>query len=213
MQPPLTYNEKDHTYHFGDRRIVGITDAMSRAGLTPPIPEAAKRNFEAAGVKGSTAHSMCELYDLGVAGDYEMDPTMQGYLDAWVAFRSEWAYHPEMVEVPMGHPIYQFGGTPDTAGPIHYPSLGFKHAIVERKTCDLADHVGFQLAGQELLVQHEMGERWPGPCLLLAVRLNKDGTFQVKGHRPGEYTQKRAYYRGLFLAAVAVSNYQISQGR
>ena len=178
---------------------------MARAGLTPPKPEnrTALDNFRRAGERGSVVHKMCELYDTGREHEFEMDPTLEGYAIAWRNFCEEYGFQSELTEVPLPHEIYQFGGTPDTAG---NSSLLGGFTVAERKTRELQDYDGFQLAAQELLVQREL--KTDKPMFLLGVRLKQDGHFEVR-----VYSAKRTFYRGLFLAAVSVANYQISQGR
>jgi hypothetical protein len=194
------FDPDKHRYYFGDTRVTGITEALGRTGITPPIPAGALKNFEYAGERGGVVHKMCELYDLGSISDFDLDPAMEPYLDAWVSFRKKYQYEPSLVETPLGHPLYRYGGIPDSAG--LYEEGGM---VAERKTCELTDQIGFQLALQELLVEKALGFSKPR---LVAVRLKADGSFEAR-----DYTAERRRYQSLGLAAVAIANYQIGRER
>ena len=197
-QSTFRFDPIPHRYYYGDRRIVGITEAIQSVGLSPAIPESARRNFAYAASRGTTVHKACELSDLGQSHEYDMDSNLSGYVKAWEKFRIDYGYEPDLVEVPLGHYIYQFGGTPDTAG---YSKKLEAYCVVERKTCQLQDHFGFQLAGQEILVIQ--GPSGPQHARKLAVQLKPDSQYVVK-----EYYDK--IYHKLFLNAVSISNWKIS---
>lgn len=202
MNNNFRFDPVEHKYYLGDRRITGITEAMERTGLTPKIPEAAKKNFAYAAERGTAIHKMCELHDLGKADQFDMDPNLQGYLDAWKKFCWDYGFGALLTEVPMYHPVYQFGGTPDVAG--YSDKLKCK-VIVERKAVrEISDTVGFQLAGQDLLVKanHEGFEF----TKTLVVQLMDDSKYRAKEYGPG-------MYKNLFLSAVSIANYQISKER
>jgi hypothetical protein len=158
-----------------------------------------KRNFEYAGQRGSAVHRACEFYDMGHLDEVSLDSNIERYLEAWKAFRKDYEYGPFGTELPMGHPIYYYGGTPDSWGRSNKGPL-----VVERKSRPLAEYDGFQLAGQDALIEANYGFKSEK---LLGVQLKADGTYVVR-----EYVKSR--YRPLFLAAAAVANYQISmEGR
>lgn len=196
------YNDLDHSYWFGDRRITGITQALGLSGLRPRTEFTSRRhsaNFARAGRRGTAVHQACEIYDAGEISLYDVPPELRGYVDAYAGFSRQHGFEPTVIEKPMGHPIFQFGGTPDRAG---WCELLQAHVVLELKQCELGDWIAFQLAGQKLLLQYHFPEtRWERE---LAVRLFPDGTWKVR-----EYREPRA--RGLFLAAVAIANYHISK--
>lgn len=195
------FDPETHRYFFGPRRVTGITEALSGVGLLAPLPENGRilRNFKYAGERGTAVHSMCAIDDKGECDKWDMDPSLLPYLEAWRAFKYDTGFKPLHVEEPMGHSIYMFGGTPDVAGTLPgNPGL----VVVERKTRDLKDEDGFQLALQEVLVAHNK----KSPVLQAwAVRLSDDGTY-----RPREY--KFREHRPLALAAVAIQNEKIRRG-
>lgn len=204
MNDAFRFDPDKHQYFFGDRRVTGITEALSRTGLAPakPTNPAILANFKAAGQRGTEVHRMCELYDTGEVADYEFDPAIVGYLVAWRGFCREYGFEADFTERPLGHPVYNYGGIPDAGG---YSLKLDAYCTVERKTRDLQDHDAFQVAAQELLLEQEQGAK-PGSRLLL-VSLKADGRYF-----PKDVTAERRQRRGLFLAAVGIANYQIGRG-
>lgn len=189
-----------HTYWFGDRRITGITEAMSRAGLSPKAPESGRmrRNFEYAGERGTAVHKACELYDLGHLDQYTLDDNLKGYLDAWKFFCNQFEFKPFGTELPMGHTLYYYGGTPDVWGESKLGKI-----VVERKSRALMEHDGFQLAGQDMLIKEHFGFQSKE---LVGVQLKATGTYAMRSYN-------QPHFKSLFLSAVAISNYQISGER
>lgn len=199
------FDKERHLHLIDSRRVTGITEAISRGGLSPAIPKfgRAAENFKAAGQRGTAIHDACELVDSGMEDQYSFDPAITGYMDAWKQFCADFEYTPDIVEVPMAHPIFMFGGIPDTAG-LCGRLRGY--AVVERKSRPLADYDRFQVAGQLLLIEHNHPRPSGEQVFRIVVQLKADGSYTHKEYR-------NRLDRGLFLAAVAVSNYQISQGR
>lgn len=198
MSTNFRFDNSSHTYWFGDRKVTGITEAIGRAGLSPKIPEVAQKNFEYAAGRGTSVHKACELDDMGQSQDFQFDPQVDPYLDAWRKFNADFNFDPDLVELPMGHTVYMFGGTLDCAG---MSKDGY--VIVERKTRAFQDHDEFQVAGQELLVRDVAGKKVTGR---LVVSLANDGRYSPRWCRDRQA-------QPLFLAAVAVANWQISRGR
>lgn len=196
--PAFKFDYETHQYFIGDTRVAGITEALQGVGLKPSFAGVPSGTLEKAAERGSVVHEMCKLDDAGQLGSY--DKRLEAYLFAWRKFRDDFGLEGWFVEVPMGHKVYYFGGTPDFIG---YSKKLNSPVVVERKTCDLHDWIDFQLAGQYLLAQQEEPqpsyERW-------AVKLNKDGTYKVRQF--SEYGRAAK----LFLSAVAIMNYRIKTG-
>lgn len=194
-----------HHYFMDGVRVAGITEAMKAEGLSPDLDKVSfrhRKNIEYAGSRGHEIHRACHLDDEGEAHNYTFDPQVEGPLEAWRAFKRDYGFKPEIVERPMYHPVYMFGGTPDSVGPCG--KFG-RLATVERKSCELQEHFGFQLAGQDILVMNEL--QVP-PTATIAVHLGKDGRYH-----PREFNFARErHFKALFLAAVAIANYRISKG-
>lgn len=194
------FDRPTHTYWFGSRRVSGINEALESVGLKPPINIVSRRhraNFEYAGERGTAVHKMCELEDLGESGNYTFDPNLVGYLEAWKVFKLDYGYSPDVTEQPIGHPVYQFGGTPDSGGTCE--KMGGYFAV-ERKQRKLLPQDKFQVALQVILLRDVLGKPCKGGVL---VELRKDGKYCA------EEVRTRPLER-LVLAAIAVSNYKIS---
>lgn len=195
------FDPNTHTYYMGESKVTGATEALSRTGLRPPTQFSSRvhaANFEYAGERGTAIHRMCELDDNGNLGTY--DPNLAGYLEAWRTFKNVYQYtpDPDVTERPVVH-VDGFGVTPDSAGRSEF--LGGYYVVVERKTRALKDYDEFQVAAQRLAIAEMIGKDCQGG---LVVGLHADGRYDVRQCR--DYTRRRQ----LFLAAVAIANYQIS---
>lgn len=200
--PGFRYQDSDHTYWIGGRRITGITEALSGVGLLPAPPAdggRALRNFRYAGSRGTAVHAMCALDDRDECENWEMDENLLPYLQAWRAFKIDTGFKPLYVEEPMCHHIYQFGGTPDAVG-ILPGNVGL--VVVERKVRELKDYDGFQLALQESL---SATVKYMPAWQTWAVQLKADATYLQREYKFREY-------RAIALAAVGIQNEKIRRG-
>ena len=191
------FDKEKHRYYFGGTRVTGITEALSNAGITPPIPTSARHNFVAAGRRGTIIHQGCEIIDLKQEDNFDLDPELKGYFDAWRSFCYDYGYEVSLVEVPLGHDIFLFGGIPDSYGLCK--KLGGL-AVVERKSTEFKDWMEFQVEGQKILLEHH---NMPVEHKVV-VSIQKTGKYRVE---KCAYSKSRA----LFLSAVAISNWKLSK--
>lgn len=188
------FRESDHTYWLEGRRITGATEALEGCGLKPKPPEGAVMNFQYAAKRGSIVHKMRHLSDIGESENYDFDPALIGYLDAWNAFKVEYGLAVEFSEKPLIHPIYQFGTTPDCAG---YSSKLGRYMVVEAKTCaKIEGWMGLQLAAQALALEDVAGIK---VVSRMVTRLESSGEYEIAEYR--DRTDK-----GVFLSAVTIAN-------
>jgi len=190
----FTFDPVGHIYRVGTVVRPGINAVLESVGLRPSLKMISPEVLEFARGRGQAIHSVCELFDRGHLGNYEIDDRTLPYLEAWKLFRQEWSFEPEIIETPMAHPVYQFAGTPDRAGTIEG-----KPSVVEIKTVSgdpirPADWVGLQLAAQEMLLYgcagYEVYNR-------IAVCLGSNGKYVAREYT--DYTDKQ-----LFLGAVGI---------
>ena len=196
----FSFDPEKHIYRVGNIIRPGINECLESVGLKPSLSAIPADVLEFARTRGKAIHAVCELYDRGHLGQYEIDPRTEVYLEAWKSFRMDWSFDPEIIEQPMAHPVYQFAGTPDRAGTVEG-----KPSVVEIKTVsgeakEPDEWVGFQLAGQAVLLEgcagYEAGYRY-------AVCLGSDGKYVVE-----EYIDRTD--KSIFLAAVSITAKKIN---
>ena len=61
-------------------------------------------------------HLATALFDRDDLDESTLDERLRGYLNAWIRFRSETGFKPELVEQKFHHPKLNYAGTPDRTG-------------------------------------------------------------------------------------------------
>ena len=197
-QEGLEFDEASHEYRFRGARILSITQILQDVGLSADFSAMNQSVLMGAATRGTHVHALCEYYDLDDLG--EVDPVYRGYLDAWILFRKQSGFLPEIREQMAYHPVCRFVGRPDAAGILN----GVK-ALVEIKSGEgptLHDSIGLQLAAQAMLIEDVA--KYGSIRTRLAVKLHSDGTYTQR-----EYKDRND--RGVFLAAATCANWK--QGR
>lgn len=197
-QEGLAFDEKEHRYTWNGAPVLSITQILRDVGISPDFSAMNQTLLAEAALRGTHVHSICEFYDMDDLGDF--DPKYQGYLDAWIKFRFDSGFIPEVREAMLFHPTYRFAGRPDAAG-----ILNEKYAVVEIKSGEgptLHDSIGCQLAAQQILID-DVAKYGPIKTRL-AVKLHRDGTYSQR-----EYKDRND--RGVFLSAVTVANYKVGR--
>lgn len=196
----FSFDPSAHIYRVGNIIRPGINECLESVGLKPSLKMIAPDVLDFARGRGKAIHAVCEIYDRGHLGQYEIDPRTEPYLDAWKDFRRDWSFEPEIIETPMAHPIYQFAGTPDRAGTIEGKPATVEIKTVSGTASKPADWVGLQLAAQEILLDgcadYQAVNR-------VAVCLGSDGKYVVREYR--DHTDK-----SIFLAAVSITAKKIN---
>jgi hypothetical protein len=165
----LTFDEELHEYRWDGIVKPSVTQCLSRLHDFGMV---AKDVMEAACVRGSYVHSLCEYHDQN-----DLDPSSvgiyQGYLDAWIRFCADYKANWAGIEVRGYSERYGFAGTWDRHG-----LLNGMPWVVDVKT-SVASHPvwGLQTAAyRQLLAERD-------PYWLLArratVQLKPDGTYKV----------------------------------
>ena len=203
MPDDYIFDARLHRHYIGGRRVTGITEALRLTGLKKQIQSFGMNhasNIEYAGQRGTAVHKMCELDNQGQTHLYDLDANLLGYLTAWRLFKKEFGFTPLGSEKPMGHPIYQFGGIPDSWGIVD--KVGGKRAVVEMKTRVLDPDDVFQIAAQAILLEHNI--QFSAEVGLL-MQLKADGSYSHVLH------QNLSMPKKLFLSAVPIANHIIAR--
>lgn len=159
----LTFNEDEHTYHLGQRRLPSVTEILDEAGLID------KEWFtEEHMLRGKRVHIATAMYDEGqdVPG---LEPELQGYLAAWCKFREESNCEIRSIEKRVCSEAWGVAGTIDRELYIRCLTT-----IGDIKTGGPAPWHALQTAGYGVCE----GTRWQRMC----IYLKPDGTYSIKVH-------------------------------
>lgn len=180
------FDEERHEYWLGERRLPTVS-AIAR--------EMAGEQFTGAGEwhlnRGRVVHRAIALYLQGRLDESSVDERIRGRLEAAKkAIRDfDLAGGEVRVEVPMCHPRYLYGGTPDLFVPTAQILVDWKSAESRATEPQMGGYIEL-LCAMGLKVLHAR-----------SFVLRDDGTYTM-----GEYETRRA--RGLFLAGLTCYNWR-----
>ncbi len=142
-KPPLTLDERTHTYWVGNRKFVSVTTVLQDLGLA--------RNYDGISSfyaqRGTAVHKAVELIDKETLDEAVLDPRLQGYVAGYRKFLKESGYRAEYWEKMLYSDGLGFAGTVDKLG-----MLGGKFGIIDIKTSTSLDpSVDAQLCAYSVL--------------------------------------------------------------
>lgn len=189
LHPGLTFDEDQHRYYCEGRWIRSVTQVLNL--ITGPIyARIPDHVLDYAKTRGSNVHGWTELLDLGEAETF--GPTIRAldgtilqpdhaewqYVLAWLRFRDETGFIPEVIEQRFYHPRHRYSGTVDRIG-----LLNDRRATLEIKTvAQLAPWVGLQTAGYHEAFNHER-PRADQARERFAVQLRRDGSYRLEHYQ------------------------------
>jgi hypothetical protein len=187
--PGLQFDEDSHTYAVNGVPVPSVTQVLQDVGIIDysAIPDGARAW---ALERGRFVHQVCQFSDDGDLG--EVDPTLQGYLDAWLLFRSQTGFVPDLIEYRGHNPTYGFAGTLDRRG--CFP--GQSATLLDIKTSVAPAWTAYQTAAYASFFTDG------GKYRRAAVELHKDGTYRLHEYRCADYHR----HLNIFLAALTVWN-------
>jgi len=186
------FDEVEHKYWLGDRRLPGATEVLKGLGIID-VRWAAERDL----IRGQAVHLGCKYLAEKCLDWASVDPSIKGYIDAYGRFLGEGRYLPNENEVPVHHPIYMFGTIPDS-----YGAWEGKHAILEFKTYPMPVWATLQTAAHALAVGYKYDIPWQ-KFVRLGLQLNQDGT-----HRVTQFSDPND--GPVFLSAVVIYNWKMN---
>lgn len=112
MTEELTLQEEGHIYRIGDRHIVSVTQALSILDERWKIdPWYLKR--------GRLTHLATAYLDRNELDESTVDPQISGYIAAYVGFKLDTGFEPQLIEHRLYHKGYGYAGTIDRIGPLN----------------------------------------------------------------------------------------------
>ncbi len=138
--------------------------------------------------RGTWVHWATRLSDEGALNWSKLPGEYVGFLEAYEDFKHVWKYRPRMREIPIYHPQYLYGVTPDGEGKI----LDGDDAIVELKTGTMMWWTAIQTAAQDMAVA--AWDKIVKPYRRrIGVELSKNGKFRaVEFKDPDDYDTWKA---------------------
>lgn len=162
----LTFDEATHTYRFNGNVVPGVTSVLSPLTDFSRVPP---HVLEAASNFGKAVHRACELDDLSMLDEDQLDPALVPYLEGWRKFSADYAVEWDLIEEPVYHATMNYAGTPDRIGMVK----GDFTVVDIKSTAQLYPSVGPQLSAYANAEGHPFAKR-------LAVQLKADGTYVAK---------------------------------
>jgi hypothetical protein len=167
--PSFNFVSDPHEYHMKGQRL------WSPSGTFLQIRYVDDRYYtEESRYRGQYVHRATHLIDEQDIVWNDIAPEYLAYIEAYCEFKEVWRFKPRMREIPIYHPDYSYGVTPDGEGII----LDGDAAIVELKTGTMPWWTAIQTAAQEMAVA-----AWDNPKNFrrrFGVELKKNGKFRVK---------------------------------
>lgn len=182
----ITFDPESHSYAIDGQPVPSVTTVLKDMGF---IDTAFFTDYGRE--RGKLVHRIIHWHMTGELDHDTIDPALQGYFNAWLAFEKDTGFVSTETEKPMGSTLYRFCGTPD-----HIGMIGGSHAIVDAKTGSIFPHVGLQLAGYEILRNEVILGGWALRCKRFALALKENGKYSLQ-----PFTDRQD--RGVFLSALA----------
>ncbi len=107
--PKFELDEEKHVYTLDGRRLISVTQSLSilddRWKVEPYYLQ-----------RGKYIHKATELHDKDELDESTVDPEIRPYLDAYVKFRDDTGFEPNLIEHRLYHPSLMYAGTLDRVG-------------------------------------------------------------------------------------------------
>lgn len=204
----LTYVDAGHIYRYDGEAVPHITGIVpSDYSMVPP------KVLAHASWRGSQAHEATEHYDRGILDWTRLHPEVEPRLEAWINALADpnldIHFDQGAIEPILFHPIHKYAGRGDRA-PVPGADVYVRGELstIEIKTIATMDErVGYQLSGQELIVNYLRQEaglplatgRW-------GIQLRDNGKpYPVKYEKPSD--------KAVFLAHLTLLKEEVSLGK
>jgi len=103
-----SFDPEHHVYQLDGKVLPGVTSVLQAVGIIDIRWFTAQRREE-----GHAIHLACQLYDEGDLDPESVDPAIQPYLEAHIAYRRDIGQIPDILEWPLANTALGYCGTPD----------------------------------------------------------------------------------------------------
>lgn len=188
----FTFDEPGHVYKLNGVVLPSITQAIGEAGFVNT-----EFYTDEGRDRGTFVHDACWFYDENDFDWHNVDERLHGYVKAYIKFRKEADFEPDIIEKKYYDELFWFAGRPDRAG-----RLGKEpKAIVEIKTGKPGAFAAIQTAAQKILIEKHN----PGYYKRFALELMSDGKYDLTPHLDPKD-------RNVFLASLTISHWRRKNG-
>jgi hypothetical protein len=167
--PTFKFLPEPHEYYLKNVRLWSPSGVFVEIRYVDPIYYNEESRY-----RGQYVHHATHLIDDGDKGIWnKIHHDYLGFIEAYCEFKEVWKYRPRMRELPIYHPLFHYGVTPDGEGTI----LGGDDALVEMKTGSMPWWVKYQLAAQDMAVS-----AWDSQTLFrrrIGLELKVNGKFKA----------------------------------
>lgn len=193
------FDPAKHEYRLGSRLLPGFSQIRIACGINHRY--GSELESQMAMDRGKAVHRCTELYDQGKIVWSTVKDEIYGYLMAWIKFREETGYIPNMKfrETPMYHPLYLYATIPDCGDGKFSATKGGGTALVEIKTGAKEDWHTLQTAAQELILPKRKNKK------RIVVYLEDDGTYKADVHADPMDSR-------VFLSLIVEFNWRLKHG-
>lgn len=185
----VDFDEATHRYSVNGITFPSVTQALESSGISD-FSGVNEDVLKRAAQRGTAVHNACWYDDQNDLDESSVAVEIQGYLEAWRAFRRNTGFIPDEIEKTGHCPIYKYCGRFDRNGTF---SNG-RAATVDIKTGAEQPSWPIQLAGYSRLQTKPMSRD------RVAVKLSADGTYRTIIYPLNEFKRDEA----IFLSAVGL---------
>ena len=175
LESSLAFDAATHRYFLDGVAVPNVTRVLEAAGLIDYRFLGERRELYLA--RGRAVHEATCRHDDHSLAEETLSDEILGYVEAWRAFRRDFAFVPELIEHRIWSSRYGFAGTLDRAGRIRCGG----QVIVDLKTGSVPDWTRFQLAAYASALDH------PRAWQRRAVELHQVGTYKVFSYTTGDF--------------------------
>jgi hypothetical protein len=156
---PFRFDEGTHSYFLGDRRLIGVTEAIQAAGLTD-FSRIDPAVLARAAERGNAVHRACHYLDDDDLDWGTVSAEIAPYVRAWERFKADTGVVLNAVEMPRWHSTLGLAGTPDRE-----VTLGGEKGTIDLKTYKPDAVAGVQLSAYSFLaygpqLSYHTPKRW-----------------------------------------------------
>ena len=153
---------ESHRYELDGVELHSVTRMIAEM-VDPPKPWWTEEHR----IRGQEVHTLTAQYDLGEPLDPELKEKHLGRLNAWMRFRSDTGFKPELIEHRVYNESYRYAGTLDRWGFWH----GDRSVILDIKSGEPSWSTSFQLWLYDECLPEKSSEH-------IAVQLCEDGSWK-----------------------------------
>lgn len=191
VETSLRFDPAEHKYFLDPEglELPGVTDTLARAGfidwsMVPP------RVLEAARQRGTDVHAALHFLDDGELDEDTLDPAYHGYVMAYLRFKRDADFEPELVEHRAWSKAYRYAGTFDRTGTLPIKTGGRRKIVLDFKTGVVLPAHKLQLAAYAALLPD------PRSYGRIALELHDDSNYKVHEYPVEEFQRDLSVFAG-----------------